>query len=70
MHRMLRNMTTRPQFFDTTAELYGLLYWVPVTMGSFVILRGITGEESRAEAKKVYGAESVIFHSGSPRAEF
>jgi len=70
MNRMLRNMKTRPQFFDTTAELYGLLYWVPVTMGSFVILRGITGEESRAEAKKVYGTESVIFHSGTPKAEF
>ena len=63
-------MKTRPQFFDTSKELYNLYYWVPVTMGSFVIMRGVTDEDSRIQAKKGYGVESVIFTDGAPKAEF
>ena len=70
LNQMLLNIKTRPQFFDTTKELYSNYYWVPVTMGSFVILRGITDEPGRIEAKKIYGVESVIFSDGRPKAEF
>ena len=70
VNRMMSNIKTRPQFFDTTKELYSRYYWTPVTMGSFVILRGVTDEASRLDAKKVYGVESVIFSSGKPNAEF
>ncbi|MBQ8994296.1 MAG: hypothetical protein IJ091_00610 [Oscillospiraceae bacterium] len=70
LNRMMRNMKTRPQFFDTSKELYNLYYWVPVTMGSFVIMRGVTDEDSRIQAKKGYGVESVIFTDGAPKAEF
>lgn len=68
--RMTANIKTRPQFFDTAKELYSRYYWVPVTMGSFVIMRGITDEDSRLEAKKTYGVEAVIFTEGKPKAEF
>ena len=70
VNRMMSNIKTRPQFFDTTKELYSRYYWAPVTMGSFVILRGVTDEESRLEAKKIYGVESVVFSDGKPEAEF
>ena len=70
LNRMMTNIKTRPQFFDTTKELYSRYYWAPVTMGSFVILRGITDEPSRLEAKKIYGVEAVVFSDGDPKAEF
>ncbi|MBR0451392.1 MAG: hypothetical protein IJI78_05305 [Oscillospiraceae bacterium] len=70
VNRMMSNMKTRPQFFDTTKELYSRYYWAPVTMGSFVILRGVTDEASRSDAKEIYGVESVIFSDGKPKAEF
>ena len=70
VNRMMSNIKTRPQFFDTTKELYSRYYWAPVTMGSFVILRGVTDEASRLVAKEIYGVESVIFSDGMPKAEF
>lgn len=70
VNRMTANIKTRPQFFDTTKELFSRYYWVPVTMGSFVILRGVTDEESRLDARKIYGVEAVIFSGGRPKAEF
>ena len=68
--RMLRNMKTRPQFFDTTAELYSLFYWVPVTMGAFLIMREIRGEEERAQDRNKYRADAFVFTEGEPKATF
>lgn len=70
LNHMTTNIKTRPQFFDTTKELYSRYYWAPITMGSFVILRGVTDEPSRIEAKKIYGVEAVVFSDGNPKAEF
>ena len=68
--RMLRNMKTRPQFFDTTAELYSLFYWVPVTMGAFLIMREIRGEEERAQDRNKYRADAFVFTEGEPKSTF
>lgn len=67
---MLRNMKTRPQFFDTTEDLRSVFYWLPVTMGSFLIMRGVTDETSREKARSVHGVEAVIFRGGAPKATF
>ena len=67
---MLRNMKTRPQFFDTTNELRSAFYWLPVTMGSFLIIRDVTDEASREEARSTRGVEAVVFRGGEPKATF
>lgn len=67
---MLRNMKTRPQFFDTTKELRSAFYWLPVTMGSFLIIRDVTDEASREEARSIRGVEAVVFRGGEPKATF
>ena len=70
LNRMRKNMSARPQFFDTSPELYSGYYWVPVTMGSFLAMRGVTCESDRQKIAEKYRTDTFIFSKGTPKAKF
>ena len=70
LNKMRKNMSARPQFFDTAPDLYSKYYWVPVTMGSFLAMRGVTGEADRLKIAEKYKTDTFIFSKGTPKSKF
>ena len=70
LHKMRKNMSARPQFFDTEPQLYSKYYWVPVTMGSFLAMRGANSEAERLSIAEKYRTDTFIFSKGAPKAKF
>ncbi|MBO4919754.1 MAG: hypothetical protein J5365_06305 [Erysipelotrichaceae bacterium] len=70
LNRMRKNMSARPQFFDTAPDLYSRYYWVPVTMGSFLAMRGANGEADRLKIAEEYKTDTFIFSKGTPKSKF
>ena len=68
--QMLRNMKTRPQFYDLPMNCYNFALRVQGIMGAFFIIRYAETNEERATLKKTYGVESVVFREGRPDPEF
>ena len=70
LNRMAKNMSARPQFFDTAPDLYSGYYWVPVIMGSFLAMRGVSKEEDRLKIAEKYKTDAFIFSKGTPKSSF